>query len=510
MSNYELTDEQKDIIQELYSDEKIIKVSAFSGTGKTSSILEIVKEYKKINPDKKILYIVFNKDMANEAKLKFSAQGMDVDVFTTHSFALRRLQMILGRQITVMPNIDMKDYWDLKNKNQKYKYCKVANIKSMFDEFCLNFDKLDKFCENMKSTKGRKYNLDKLCIKDVEVDFFKDLYSYFIKNDKFLFNMFLKFYACEIADRVKGYSLVALDESQDCNLFMINIVKRIEYKKLFIFGDRYQAIYGFNRCVNIFEKFEGKTLPLSISFRFNNSICDIANRILDTCFEDFEFGSIKNNHDITEIRDAKEKTIIFRRNATLFEHTIFLMDNNENIKVKFMDTVKGVVTGAFDDVFAKMLYFYDKLLESTESEQLEEFRNKFKIQPFEKEVDYYLDIANKSEEKLYRYLYNNKQMLGLDMFKFFNLFLMNEKRLVEILEKIRNSEELVNPEKTYILVTAHASKGREWSHVRIAEDAWNLNGSDDKCLAYVACTRAEHRLDARPIERLLEEKMALK
>ena len=506
----ELTQEQKNIIQEVYSDEKIIKVSAYSGTGKTSTICEVIKESKKINSKSKILYIVFNKDMANEARIKFDTLGLDVDVFTTHSFALRRLQMILGRKITVMPNIDMKDYWDLKNKNARYKYCKVANIKAMFDEFCLNFDKLDSFIYNMKETKGRKYKLDKLYIKDVEIDFFKDLYNYFIKNDKFLFNMFLKYYACEIADKVKGYSALCVDEGQDSNLFMINIIKRINCDKLFIFGDKYQSIYGFNRCVNIFEKFEGKTLPLSISFRFNNGICEIANKILDSCFEEFEYGSIKNSHNITEIENKKEKTIIFRRNATLFEHSVYLIDNNNNIKVKFMDTVKGMVSGNFDDVFSKMLYFYDKLLESTGSEQLEEFRNKFKIQPFEKEVDYYLDIANKSGEKLYRYLHSNKHMLGLDMFKFFNFFLMNERRLVEILEKVRKSEDNDNPDKIYTMVTAHASKGREWSHVRIAEDAWSLSGNDDKCLAYVACTRAKHELSAKPIERLLEEKICLK
>ena len=115
---------------------------------------------------------------------------------------------------------------------------------------------------NKMSKVGKKYKLEKLCIKDVEVDFFKDLYNFFIKNDKFLFNMFLKYYACEIADKVKGYSILCVDEGQDSNFFMINIIKRIICDKLFIFGDKYQSIYGFNRCVNIFEKFEGKTLPL--------------------------------------------------------------------------------------------------------------------------------------------------------------------------------------------------------------------------------------------------------
>jgi len=503
-----LTDEQKAIVNELYTDEKTIKVSAYSGTGKTSSIVAIVQEAKKINPKSRILYIVYNKDMAIEAEQKFKNLGLDVDVFTTHSLALRRLRLISDKEIKVMQNIDMKDYWDLKNKNPKFKYCKVANIKSMFDEFCLNFETLDDFCSKMKKSRGGEYKLGRLFIKDVEVDFFRQLYEFFIKNNKYLFNMFLKHYACSVPDKIKGYDIFCVDESQDSNLFMLNIIKRVERKKLFIFGDIYQSIYGFNRCLNIFKKLDGKDMSLSVSFRFNNEICELANKILDTCFEDFKYGSIKNTHNITDVENEKEKTIIFRRNSTLFTHAVEIIDNNnDSVKVNFMDTVKGQVSGSFEDVFEKMLYFYDKLLESTNNKNLSEFRNKFRIAPFNKEIDYFVDISNKSEQKLCECLCSNKKILGLDLSKFLNFFLANEIRLVEVLEAVKKSEECVKPSREYTLVTAHASKGREWSNVRIAEDAWSLGSNDDKCLAYVAITRAKHKLDARPIINLLEEKI---
>ena len=45
--SFELTDEQKAIVNTIYDDNKVIKINAFAGSGKTSSLVEIVKEIRK-------------------------------------------------------------------------------------------------------------------------------------------------------------------------------------------------------------------------------------------------------------------------------------------------------------------------------------------------------------------------------------------------------------------------------------------------------------------------------
>jgi len=506
---YELTQEQKNIVETIYNDDKIVKVSAFAGTGKTSVITDTIKEIRKNDKDAKILYLVFNRAMVQDSKSKFDALELDVYTATINAFALRRFSTVGKRDIEVMPNLDYSDYIKIKAKKNKYKYAKYKNILDMFQEYCLTFDNMAKFCDNMiNGNKKDKYGLENNFIRSYEVEFFEELYKYFLDNNKYLHGMYLKEYACNSNDLIK-YDYIFLDEAQDTSMIALPILKRMRAKKLYIVGDFYQAIYGFNRCINAFEKFEGKTYPLSTSFRFNNEICKLANEVLDSRYKDFKTGSIQNSHNITEIENIKEKTILFRRNATMFEYAVNLIKQTDNIKVKFMDIVGGGNTGGFDETFADMLYFYDKLLESipSKSDELLEFRHKFDIK-YSKNVNSYVKIAEKEGCGLYAYLCRAKSVLSLDMVRFFNFFLLNEKELVHILEKVRNSEECENPDKTYVLITAHASKGREWSHVKIAEDVWTLN-SDEECnLLYVATTRAKHSLDARVVKQLLEDKYA--
>ena len=81
---------------------------------------------------------------------------------------------------------------------------------------------------------------------------------------------------------------------------------------------------------------------------------------------------------------------------------------------------------------------------------------------------------------------------------------MNEFDLIDVLERLRGSEDNDNPEKEYYLVTAHRSKGLEWSWVKIAQDDWKLSTDDEVNLLYVACTRAKNKLEHSVVDDLIE------
>lgn len=80
----ELTSEQLKII----NSEGNIKINAVAGSGKTTAMLE----YAKARPNRKILYLAFNKSVKLEAVKKFKHHGLDhVNVETAHSLAYKHI-----------------------------------------------------------------------------------------------------------------------------------------------------------------------------------------------------------------------------------------------------------------------------------------------------------------------------------------------------------------------------------------------------------------------------------
>lgn len=76
------TDEQQVIIQHKGN----LRINAFAGIGKTTTLLE----YAKANSDKRILYIAFNRSVKEEAVKKFNNAGLyNTQIETAHSLAYR-------------------------------------------------------------------------------------------------------------------------------------------------------------------------------------------------------------------------------------------------------------------------------------------------------------------------------------------------------------------------------------------------------------------------------------
>ena len=78
----ELTNEQKDIIACDLAPGEILKIMAFAGTGKTSTLVE----YTKKRPKMRFLYIAFNKSVQLEASKKFPK---NVITKTSHALAFK-------------------------------------------------------------------------------------------------------------------------------------------------------------------------------------------------------------------------------------------------------------------------------------------------------------------------------------------------------------------------------------------------------------------------------------
>ena len=59
-----------DLKNKIFNSSSIIKLESYAGTGKTTTLEEIFKFY----PEKRILYLVFNASMRDEAKSRLANQ----------------------------------------------------------------------------------------------------------------------------------------------------------------------------------------------------------------------------------------------------------------------------------------------------------------------------------------------------------------------------------------------------------------------------------------------------
>jgi superfamily I DNA and RNA helicase len=83
------TPEQEAVVR---SEGRIIAVSAFAGTGKTTTLVH----FARARPQERILYLAFNKAIQMEASAKFPE---NVTCRTTHAIAYRKAAMLFGAQV---------------------------------------------------------------------------------------------------------------------------------------------------------------------------------------------------------------------------------------------------------------------------------------------------------------------------------------------------------------------------------------------------------------------------
>lgn len=91
-----LTDEQANAV-DLFKSARSLKISAFAGTGKTSTLTAVAKSTSAHG-----LYLAFNKSIAAEAAEKFPRT---VDCRTTHSIAYRSVPSAYRGNCPVKPTL---------------------------------------------------------------------------------------------------------------------------------------------------------------------------------------------------------------------------------------------------------------------------------------------------------------------------------------------------------------------------------------------------------------------
>lgn len=464
----QITSEQKKIIHCDLKPGEILKIKAFAGTGKTTTLVE----YARARPGMRFLYIAFNKSVQLEAAQKFPP---NVTARTSHALAFRekgfqhKERLVPGfRANQVMAALQLTTYEDARfTMDTLNNYLVSADPKVAGRHIPA---KARAFYDNlMPDLVDHANRLGRLMCDGSN------------ETIGMLHDGYLKLY--QLSNPVLNYDCILLDEAQDINPVTSAIVfsqagtvpiqpgRNRMPASIILVGDGNQQIYSFRGARDTLNQIQAShTQYLTQSFRFDNNIARVANMVL-TQFK----GEKRKIVGTPVLRGKKPKwdpghyTIIARTNAGVFDKAVELYPKH---KIGFVGGVGGYRLTLLKDIFQ----LYDGAWARVKDPYIQSFRDFPKLRSYARAVE---DL------------------------ELMSLCAMVEKytaRLPRLVDRITDQAVEIK-EAGITLTTAHKSKGLEWDNVLLMDDFQPLvekgkiiNPSgvepDEFNLIYVGMTRA--------------------
>ena len=415
-----VTSEQKDIL-EAVGRYKIIKINAFAGTGKTTTLKLIANEFKS----SKILYLAFNSSIKNEASGIFPNNTY---IKTTHGLAFSAIKKHTSIDLN---NLGYYRAIDIAKEFSVTYNQAIASLK-IFEAFC-------------NST------VDEIVKDDLEHKTAKSMFNYMmIGKLKPTHSFYLKYYYLLLKKEQISqfqYDIILLDEAQDTNEVTLGIFEVLNAKTKIYVGDQHQQIYSFRGSKNALEKIKAnKTLYLSYSFRFNENISFFANKLLKT---------------------FKNETVVIRSKATLDDQILthsYISRTNATLIATIGQRIKSrspfVTIRDPNEIFSLTIDVYNFLYGSKKNikkfQFLKEFKDDNDLNEYANDVEDFelksaIKVVNEYKDQIFEFKNISDKFYKAWENRALNGF---EQRLNEIL----------------FLTTAHTSKGLEWDCVTIADD----------------------------------------
>lgn len=297
------TAEQQDIIAKAISG-KDLKVTAFAGAGKTSTLVQCAKSM----PNRRGIYLAFNADAKKDAAKKFN--GLNVEVYTTHGLANRWFR---NEYPGVIPSGSIYRGFEIAEKfriqhlsKEKTKFNKMihanvigAAIADCINGFCNSGDS-EISIRHFKPSSIRAVP-DKFTFSEsrnprhfAEINQAKrDLFMPYMEQVRQLTRMifsnpdrhpishdvYLKMWS--LSNPAIDCDYIMLDEAQDTNGAVIAAINGNRHVQKIIVGDSFQQIYSFRGATDAMQKMTTETSgTLSKSFRYGECIGDLATAFL--------------------------------------------------------------------------------------------------------------------------------------------------------------------------------------------------------------------------------------
>lgn len=286
-------------------------VEARAGTGKTSTL----RLYSQARPTQRLLYVAFNKAIQVEAQSKMPA---NVQCRTTHSLAWRKAKQLFGER-------------DREKVGHTYasSAAKVLGCGALTASGALQT--IQRWCSSLDERIASAHVPDDIAQRLADpgalVDAAREIWVRMLDPNEPDIRMphdgYLKLFQLD-RPLLRGFDLIAVDESQDLNVCTLDIVVH-QRAGLVLVGDPYQNIYGFRASVNAMALVDAQErLLLTRSFRFGSGVAALANALL---------GHFKGERAMIVGAGEPQRTafavdlnrpfaVIARTNAVVFEEAV--------------------------------------------------------------------------------------------------------------------------------------------------------------------------------------------
>ncbi len=371
-----------------------VLLEAVAGSGKTTTAIEAMRQLPEASFP---MYLAFNKHIATEFEEKLSVDNIQCDVLTFNAAGHRALGRLLGGKLQV-------------SKFKSYNILKELNL-LQGDEFQF----LRKQCVRLVSLAKANY------LMPDEAGELEDLIDHMglVLTDQAEIDLVVRC-ACAVLERSQEltkdsvidfddqlYESVRLraplmkrthvfvDEAQDTNRVQAMMLPRMvsDSGRIFIIGDRRQAIYAFRGADagamdHLSERFSCTELPLSICYRCPKEVVRLAQKIVPQIefWEDAPEGDVIRYHTgepMPWIALDEEGThmVLCRVNAPLISLAYKFMKQQRPFTIvgkEFGERIKEFVTKVIDfnqgDTTLNIEHFEDKLyqFQEVEAKKLEE------------------------------------------------------------------------------------------------------------------------------------------
>jgi superfamily I DNA/RNA helicase len=479
------TEEQRAIIE---SDAPILKINAVAGSGKTTTLLE----YAARRRDKRILYLVYNKSVADEVRAKLLARSLDhVRVYTIHGLAYRyanggRYELeselsewrILDRYVSAEDR-QSKDAlllgWLIKDLTNYY----LNAAHTGFDDELLEFYAADSAPKpKIRALLDRKgdelLGIVRHILSDMRDQTIPAVHDFYLKLFQF----------CR--ERLP-YDIILVDEAQDTSGVMLSIVDRQPAQKVFV-GDTFQQIYAFRYAINSLDRVQGESLWLSRSFRFGNGLAKHIEEKVNDAYRilgDDKMIRIQGNPADTafgkQAPDApRPLAIIARSNLRLFEACLSRLFEGNGLF--FFEG--GYQSYSFLNArVVSVFYLREGKRDKITDPLVRRFQSVSELKEFAIETQ------------------NNALLTVIELVERYGAKLFEFDRLIK--ERLGDKDEA-----EFTFTTTHKAKGREYDHVEMLDEDFltrgDLRKAVEKCgeelqlsklceeinIFYVAATRA--------------------
>lgn len=463
-----------------------VAVQALAGTGKTSTLRMVAEAM----PDRRILYIAFNKTIAEEARQSMSA---NVTALTFNAYALRQMRGgpyaakldRLGKgarhpqDIARLLNVEPVEYLDHEGEPQVMAAGgRVQLAKAVVAKFRMSSDpKISEahLPDALPSTMVYTPILE--TARQIWENIADPNNAHLLDGDRavqFDHDDYFKLWALT-RPRIDT-DVIFFDEAQDINDVQRDVVQSQPAQTLVV-GDTYQSIYGFRGAKDALKDWPADiTLPLTQSWRFGPAIAERGDdflRLLGAPFELTGNPAMNSRIGVVDHPDA----ILCRTNVGAVSEVSRAVDEGKKVALVGGSSEISKLAIAAKDLKAGRGTNHPELSRFTHWWEVEEAAQEERaLQPFVRLIDQH----------------------GPD-------------KLLNLVGNLVDEDAIGDSAPDVVVSTAHKAKGREWRRVRIAGDFHtpkyaesgeieSLPSAEELRLSYVAVTRGRDEVSLGSLE----------